>query len=460
MRFRFCLSLFPLLFAAGFAQADEIDDFILAQMKAQQIPGLTILVKQNGKVVKRKAYGVTDVEKNTPAEVDTVYETGSIGKSFTAALLMQMVQQKKLNLDDPLEKHLDAMPAAWKGVTLRHMVMHQSGLPEYALIEGIGLADTYTREKFMSTITAVPLDFQPGDMFAYSNTNFALLGYILENLAKKPFKDLIASQVFQRAGMPNTSLMAAGPKPAKLAKGYLMEGTQRITDLQSGASGSGADGAFTSTVDDLIRFAEAMESGKLLPKKTVDLMQSAPVTGANHRSQYGYGWFTRKINGLRFISHGGNSVGYSAGLSIFPDSGLKIAMMCNLYPVSGDNFTRQIAEFYDPRLKSTSMKVQRDPHPKLTDLIVRAAKAVAAGDVENRLIDPIFAQSLKASRAQLSRGAYALFAKVTKLEYLMTEEESPDKVIRYRTQIDGKNYATIFTVTPQNRLLSLALRAE
>lgn len=122
------LVVLPLLFAMPFACADVLDDKITQEMARRHVPGLSVLVIQDGKVVKEKGYGYANVEHSVPVTEKTVFQSGSVGKTFTAALVMLLAEDGKLSLDDPIARHLANTPPAWAGITIRHLLTHTSGL--------------------------------------------------------------------------------------------------------------------------------------------------------------------------------------------------------------------------------------------------------------------------------------------------------------------------------------------
>lgn len=443
------------------ARADGVDDLIRRAIEQQRIPGLALIVVRDGEVVKRQAYGFANLETKEPVRTDSVFETGSIGKSFTAIVTMQLVHEGKLSLDDPVAKRFPSAPEAWKGITIRHLLSHQSGLPEYVVLPGLGLVDEYSKEQWLQGVLPLPLDFAPGRMFQYSNTNFALLGYILESVTGKPYGDLVTERVFLRAGMADTHFMGKRRDHERLAPGYMVNAAGQLeTGLRTTTSGSGADGMFLSTCADLAKFAQAVQSGKLLPNSLVKRMHTPATTAAGHRALYGLGFFVRTANGKRFVSHGGNSVGYSASVAMFPDSGLTVALMCNLYPVGGDSLARQIAEIYDPSLASVPGSEQADPHPKLTSWILGGLHALAEGRIEDRAIDADYAAQLKTPRGQMSRPGLAVFRNIRELRYLGEESDGFDRTLRYQGIGGDRKYLVSVVVTPEHRIYSAAARPE
>lgn len=447
---------------SSYAVADPVDDLILQTMEAQRIPGLSLLVVKNGKVVKQATYGFADIASKKQVTPETIFETGSIGKSFTATLIMQLVGERKLALNATIRKYLPWAPESWQKIEVRHLLSQQSGLPEYVVLPGLGLANTYTDKQFRDGISKLPLDFEPGLMFQYSNTNYALLGHIAESVTRKKYGDLVRERIFKPAGMRNTAYMKDFKDiESRMASGYMLDSARNPqTGIKTTTSGIGSDGMFVSTPNDLVRFAIAFAKGRLVPISTAAEMQTGALTNSGRRSGYGLGWFTRKINGQRFISHGGNSVGFSASISTFPDSGLTISLMCNLYPVGGDALAKQIADIYEPALATSGLMPQPDPHPKLTAWLLDTAKSLARGETNHPALHPDWAGQLATPRGRMAMPSFAVFATIDRLEYLSTELDGGDRTIRYRGYAGARKFAVAAVVTPENKVYSIGARAE
>ncbi|MEQ1823177.1 MAG: serine hydrolase domain-containing protein, partial [Fimbriimonadaceae bacterium] len=155
-----------------FPADDAIDTYVKAEMARQHIPGLTVMVKQNGKVIKHQSYGLSNLEKKTPSKNDDRYDMGSIGKTFTAAAIMRLVEDGKLTLDDTVGKLLPGTSPTWTNITVKQLLSQTSGISDYAFQPGIGLADTYTKEKWLTDMGKLPLDFETGKFYQYSNSNY------------------------------------------------------------------------------------------------------------------------------------------------------------------------------------------------------------------------------------------------------------------------------------------------
>jgi CubicO group peptidase (beta-lactamase class C family) len=199
--------------------ADPIDDVIRAEMQKQEVPGLSVAVIKDGKVVKAQGYGFANLEHQVPAKRETVYQTGSVGKQFTAMAVMLLLEDGKLNLDDPISRHLPDVPAAWKDVTVRHLLTHTSGMIRD--ITGIlNLRKDFTEKKLLKKLSSFPLDSPPGTKWDYSNVGYEVLGILVSKVAGKFYGDYLNERVFTPLEMKTARIISEADIIPNRAAGY------------------------------------------------------------------------------------------------------------------------------------------------------------------------------------------------------------------------------------------------
>ncbi|HEX8639202.1 MAG TPA: serine hydrolase domain-containing protein, partial [Pyrinomonadaceae bacterium] len=187
-------AFFALLFIAVFsisAQADAIDEYVRTALRERHIPGAAIAVIKNGKVVKTAGYGLASIEFNARATPETVFEIGSVSKQITAAAIMLLVEDGKINLDEKISRYLPNTPDAWKNVTTRHLLTHTSGVKSYSSLDGFELNRRLKRDDFIKLLGVQPLDFETGASYTYSNSGYSLLGYIIETVSGQSYWDFV-----------------------------------------------------------------------------------------------------------------------------------------------------------------------------------------------------------------------------------------------------------------------------
>ncbi|MBS1701325.1 MAG: beta-lactamase family protein [Armatimonadetes bacterium] len=455
------MTLASLVLPLSVLQKDAIDQYVESEMARQHIPGLALLIVKDGKTFKEQAYGVSNDEKKTPTQVTDRFDIGSIGKTYTAALIMQLVEQTKIKLNQKVKDILPDFPDKWKDITVHQLISHQSGLPDYALVPGVGLMDTYDQQTWKDTMYKLDLDFPSGRMYQYSNTNFVILGLILEKIIGKPYREIATEQVFKRLGLTDTGFKEAGkPLPERSATGYFFIENKLQDAGTGGVSPTPSDGGEFSTVDDLRKWTEEFEAGKVVKKSTVRFMQTASLVTSGRKTGYGAGWMTNSIEGSPQITHGGNSVGFSGTISTFPKQRIEIYMLCNLYPVGGDGFAAGIARIMDPSLIRKPQVSTTDPNPKETEELMAGLIDLGKGDIKSPRFHEDMQLRLATGRGRMVLPTFANCVNTKKMEFISSHPEKPDTVLRYRVYDDKTTWIVDFQVTEDGKIYSIARTAD
>lgn len=341
--------LSPLAFTPS-ARADEVDDYIQAEMKARDIPGLSIAVVRNGEVVRAQGYGLANVELNVAATPETIYQSGSLGKQFTATLVMMLVEEGKMSLDDHIGKYIPDAPAIWKDITLRHLLTHTSGLSN-TLYERIDMRKDYTEDELVKQIAALPLDFQPGEKWNYSNPGYMMLGILVRKATGRFYGDLLREKIFEPLGMATARIIDEADIIPNRAAGYRHEdGKLKNQEWVAPKLNTTADGSLYLTVLDLAKWDAALYSEKLLKRASLDLMWTPVKLNGGEAGRYGFGWFLGEVNGHRLIQHGGAWQGFNSDIARYVDDKLTVIVLANLAGAIPDRIGRGIAGRYVPAL--------------------------------------------------------------------------------------------------------------
>ena len=185
---------------AGLSEA-AVDGIVQAAMAERHIPGAWLVVMHKGRVLVRKAYGLSHIELAAPARPEHLYGSGSTGKMFTATAIMQLVAAGRIRLGDPVARHLPRAPAAWAGITVDQLMRHRAGLKDYDGVSDFRIALEWTPDAFIDAVGAWPLEFAPGTKFRYSNSGYVLLGFIIAQASGMRFADYMKQHLFAPAGM-------------------------------------------------------------------------------------------------------------------------------------------------------------------------------------------------------------------------------------------------------------------
>ena len=241
---------------------ERIDRFVREEMAAQHIPGAAIAVIKNGVTLRAEGYGVTNIEHCVPAQRESVFQSGSLGKQFTAAGIMVLVERDKLDLNDPIARHLPS-PARWGSITVRHLLTHTSGLPDDELV--LNLRRDYTENELALFTASLPRRHRPGKHFQYSNLGYALLGMIIRRVSGQFYGDFLRENLFIPAGMHTTRIISeADIVPGRVA-GYRLVAKQiKNQEWVAPSHNTTADGALHVTLLDLIAWERVVRPRALL----------------------------------------------------------------------------------------------------------------------------------------------------------------------------------------------------
>jgi D-alanyl-D-alanine carboxypeptidase len=308
-----------------------------------------VLVAKNGQPIYSAAFGLADREKKIPNKLDTRFRIGSMNKMFTATAILQLAQAGKLQLTDPLGKYLIDYPnknVASK-VTIHHLLTHTGGTGDFFGPQfDAHRLQLRALKDYVTLYGKRDLAFEPGSRWEYSNYGFLLLGLIVEKVSGQDYYDYVRDHVYKPAGMNSTGSLPENEVVPDRSIGYTKDGGSTWhpnTDTLPPRATSAGGGY--STVEDLLRFANALNGHKLLDEHYTDLLTTGKVEAGNG-GKYAYGFGDNLQNGVRWFGHGGGAPGMNGDLKIFPKSGYVIAVLANMDPPAAG----RISEFIAARL--------------------------------------------------------------------------------------------------------------
>lgn len=334
----------------GQAKVDKLDKLISAYAEYGKFNG-SVLVAEKGKVIYKKGFGAADMEWDIPNRPDTKHRLGSITKQFTSMLIMQLVEQGKLKLEVPISTYLPDYPKKHGDViTIHHLLTHSSGIPNFtsfpAYLKNI-------RPNFHSPVQLVnlfadsTLQFKPGERFAYSNSGYILLGYIIEKVTGKPYEQVLQENIFTPLKMNNTGYDHHRTLLKNRASGYEKNGRSYVNANFIDMSVPHAAGALYSTVEDLSLWDQALYGNQLLRKENMDLLFAKHIpSGQGH---YGYGWGIGEIplgntaERIETVGHSGGIDGFNTQLTRIPSDKSFIVLLNNTGGAPLNEITNAIA---------------------------------------------------------------------------------------------------------------------
>lgn len=327
------LTLFLSLAASPCASADKVDDYIRTRMQKQRIPALSLAVVRDGKIIKTRGYGFANLELNTPASSETVYQMASVTKQFVATAMMLLVQDRKISLEDKISTYVEFSPDTWKEITIRHLLTHTSGITNHLnLVDedaGEGREDT-TPEKIIHSVIGLPLEFAPGEKWSYSNTNYVLLSIIVHRVSGKPYDAFLEERVFKPLGMEATRRSSLDEIISNRAAGYVWAtGRMRNSIYLNPTLWDNGDGGMLSTALDLAKWDAALYTDRILTASSREQMWTPVKLNNGAIAAYGFGWRVEEVRGHRCIYHTGGRPGTSVAIYRYVDDKLTVIALTN-----------------------------------------------------------------------------------------------------------------------------------
>lgn len=327
--------------AAEAQLASQIDEFVTDLVKQDRFMG-SILVARDGKVLLSKGYGMANLELDVPNTPQTKFRLASVTKQFTAMAILLLQQQGKLNVQDPICKYIQDCPEAWQPITIHHLLTHTSGIHEY--LDTPNFEDF--QKKSVSPIQIIdrfrdlPLDFVPGQSWSYSNSGYALLGYIIEKVSGQPYAIFLKHNIFEPLQMADTGYDNNRMVLKNRAAGY---SSQYANAEYIDMSVPYAAGGLFSTVEDLFLWDQALYTDKLISKPLRDEMFAPQVKIPDSEFSYGYGWIVGMPFSHQYVYHGGMINGFLSEIDRYPEDKVSVIILSNREDAAVADITLGIA---------------------------------------------------------------------------------------------------------------------
>jgi CubicO group peptidase (beta-lactamase class C family) len=333
--------------ALAFAQNQMVDDILKSEMSRQQIPGVALLVSRGGKIVFAQGYGMANLELQVPVKPETIFQSGSVGKQFTATAIMMLVEEGKIGLDDPLTKYFPDAPNSWKQVTIRELLSHTAGFTDYP--QNFDMRKDYTEKDLLKIVEGIPLAFPPATSWSYSNLGFLTLGIVIHQVTGQFYGDFLQERIFRPLGMNATRIISEADIIPNRAAGYvLVKGELKNQEWVSPTLNTTADGSLYFNVLDLAKWDEALYSGKLLKRSSLEQMWTVAKLrdGQSNSGHYGFGWFVENKDGRHIVEHEGAWQGFQTHISRYLDDKLAVVVLTNLGGSKPKIISDRVAEMY------------------------------------------------------------------------------------------------------------------
>ena len=335
----------------------RIDNYVRSELQKQGIPGISLAVIKNGRIILAKGYGLANVEHQVPVKPETVFQSGSVGKQFTAMAVMMLVEEGKINLEDKITKYFADAPAAWQNITVRHLLTHTAGTTDYP--SDFDFRRDYAEDDLYKRAQTISLAFQPGEKWSYSNLGYVLLGILIHKVSGKFYGDFLQERIFTPLGMTTARIISEEDIVPNRAAGYRrVKGELKNQEWVAPSVNTTADGALYLTVYDMAKWDAALYTEKLLKKSSLDQLWT-PVRLNNGKTEnYGFGWSLNDIGGYRVIEHGGSWQGFKAHIARYVSKKLTVVVFANLSQANPGKIAHAVAALYNSDLAPKSIEVK------------------------------------------------------------------------------------------------------
>jgi len=333
--------------ARGDSLSKAVDALAKDILDTKRSAGLGIAIDQGGTMLLDKGYGFADLENKIPATPDTIFRIGSVTKQFTGVAIVQLQLAGKFALEDQFTSVLTDYPAPPKPITIRNLLQHTSGIPNFTE-NPTYFANTetaVTHADMIARFDALPLDFDPGTKWHYSNSGYYLLGMIIEKSSGEAYADYLAKQVLAPAGLKHTRYEAADGSGR--AKGYSRRDQELVIAKPISMTQPFSAGALVSTAGDLVAWNRTLVERRMDPPDALErITKDTAETGALGE-RYGYGIGVSTKDGRKMISHGGGINGFTSILAYFPETDRTIAILANTESFNVGALMMRIADAMD-----------------------------------------------------------------------------------------------------------------
>jgi CubicO group peptidase (beta-lactamase class C family) len=436
--------------------AARVDAFVQAEMKKQNIPGVSLAVVTNGQPPLIRSYGLANIEHQVPVKPETIFQSGSVGKQFTSALVMLLVEDGKLSVDDKVSKYLGPVPDAWSNLTVRHLLTHTGGLTDYP--KGFDFRRDYTEDELLKVIQAVPLAFQPGEKHAYSNLGYVTLGILISKAAGKFYGDLLQERIFKPLDMTTARIINEADIVPHRAAGYrLVQGQLKNQNWVSPTINTTADGSLYLSVLDMIKWDAALRSTTFLKPSSRDAMWTPLTLSNGQRHPYGFGWSIGTRAGRRFMDHGGAWQGFVSYITRYPDDGLTVIVLVNRAGGQASALANGVAAIANPDLAEKPLS---DTEPAMTSAHRKLLEDFIAGNaIDKSLFTPQVVSEVL-PRIEASRAEIKGLGAITAIELLERATKDGVRLNRYRVRFQKANGILTVVLDKDGKIAGLGLRPE
>lgn len=308
----------------------KIDSLIQSEFKDKNGPGGVFLISKKGKLIYEKAFGMANLELDYKMNTNSVFQIGSMTKQFTAIAILILEEQGKLKVSDPISRYIPSYPNG-NNITIHQLLTHTSGIKDFTKMKALQdiAQKEMTPEQVVDFFKNEPMDFAPGEKFEYNNSGYVVLGYIIELVSGGTYEDFIKKNIFDKAGMTNSSYASDRKIVKNRAFGYHKKSFGYVNKTVINFSVPFSSGSLMSTLDDMLKWQNSLNQNLLLSQKNQIKAFTKYKLNNGQEIEYGYGWHLKNINENPTREHGGSIFGFKSMAVYIPEKDIYVVGFSN-----------------------------------------------------------------------------------------------------------------------------------
>ena len=449
----FILFLLFCIPAAGQTNLEaKVDEYVKNHLAGEKIPGISVAVMREGKIILAKGYGLANVEHNVPVKPETVFQSGSVGKAFTVVAIMMLVDEGKLKLDDEIKKYLTDAPPEWDRITVRHLLQHTSGMGGYP--DNFDFRQDRSEDEIYQFIRATPLAFELGDKRGYSNLGFVTLGILIHKVTGKFYADFLKERIFTPLGMTTARIISEADIIPNRAAGYrIVDGELKNQEWVAPTLNTTADGALYLSVLDMAKFEAALHAKKLLSPASYDAMWKKVVTNDGVAQPWGFSWHIKDVNGKSIVGHSGGWQGFTANFDRYPEKDLAVMAFTNRRGANPEAITKGVMTIFAPELSIDAIPTIEDKEPEITAIVSDFLARLGSNTLEAAMFASPASEDIFPNKDSIAEH-WAAFGKLNSVELLArTEKDGGIREYRYRVKFAKKSLLITVRLNKENKII-------
>lgn len=456
----FLLQMFLTISLYGEAQLSSkklklsVDSLVSAEMQRQKFPGLSVVVVRDGKIDYVKGYGLANLEHKVAVKPETIFQSGSVGKQFTAFAIMLLVEDGKISLSDKLTEFFPGAPASWDSITVQNLLTHTAGFGGY--MDGFNFRADYTEDSLFNIIKNIPLQFAAGEKSVYSNMGYVTLGLIISKVTGNFYGDFLEQRIFKPLGMTTARIISEYDIVPNRAAGYeLVGGEIKNQEWVSPSINTTADGSMYVSALDMAKWEAGLNAGSLLKKESYEMMWAPVKLNDGSTYPYGFGWRIDSIENKQIIEHDGTWQGFESTIKRYPQKKIAVIVLANMRTTNTNRIASRILELYQPELRRPRLQAIKDNEPQVTALVKNFVVKLIDSKLTEDLFTAEFGQAFipRSGRATSHLKSLGDFKSIQLLD--RKEGEHQSRIYHYRLLFSKEAEELLITITKDNKIAAI-----